>query len=312
MGKHQRILVTGGAGFIGSHVAEALLRHGYEVTVFDNFSTGRREDVPQEADVIKGDIGCVGDLQAALRGHDAVIHMAGKIIVPESVHDPMGYFHTNVVGSMLLLDTMRTEGVSKIIFSSSAAVYGNPERVPIVEEDGKHPTSPYGATKLAFEDMLSSYAQSYGMHCTSLRYFNAYGPREHHNPETHAIPLFTQAMLHGKPLRITGSQDQVRDFVYITDIAEAHVLALSLEGLHQLNLGSGTGVSLRELVKTIADVTTIKPTIEQAPPRPGDPEKLIAATGAIEKLLGWTPKVSLEEGLERTFAYFSSLVTAQA
>lgn len=300
----KNVLVTGGAGFIGYHVTKALLKTGYTVTVIDNLSTGYQDIIDPRIHFIKGDITHPDILEKALKNQDAVIHMAGLIVVPESVTQPLSYFHTNMYGGLILLEAMRKNKVKKIIFSSSAAVYGNPQTVPIDENDLKTPLSPYGATKLAFEAFLSSYAQSYGMDCIALRYFNAYGPFERHKPETHAIPLFIKAILNQQPITITGSIKQIRDYVYVEDIARAHVEALTLSEYQALNLGSGKGVSLEELVQTLEVVFKKKIPIQQAPPRPGDTEKLIAKIDKIQQTLGWHPVVALNEGLTKTVAYF--------
>ncbi|MEI6221314.1 MAG: UDP-glucose 4-epimerase GalE [bacterium] len=300
----KKILVTGGAGFIGSHVVRALLNHSYEVTVFDNLSGGYRDAVPEGVRFIEGDVINKDDLERALIGHDAVVNMAGLISVPESVVKPMEYFSVNTMGGLVLLEAMKNVGVTTLVFSSTAAVYGNPKSVPIHEDAIKLPTSPYGASKLAFEHFMSAYCANFGMNAVALRYFNAYGPDERHQPETHAIPRFIDAILHNRPITITGSSEQVRDFVFVRDIAEAHVMALSLQGFNYFNLGSGDGVSLDELVTTLGEVAGVSVAVEHAPARPGDPEKLIADAEKIRKTLGWEPKVSLQDGLRETVEYF--------
>ena len=232
-----RILVTGGAGFIGSHVSRLLLGAGHSVTVLDNLKSGHKDAIPKEAKLVVGDISDPKKCAEALAGVNAVIHMAGLIIVPESVKDPIKYCNNNVIGTVSLLESMRKAGVKKIIFSSSACVYGTPQELPIKEDAPLHPDNPYGASKASIEAFLQSYHAVFGFDVVILRYFNPYGPGEMHDPETHAIPNFIKATLAKKPLPLYWKGEQVRDFIYIEDLARAHVDVLSLSGFEIFNMG---------------------------------------------------------------------------
>jgi len=298
-----KILVTGGAGFIGSSITRLLIQNNFEVIVYDNLSKGHEDAIDPKAEFVNGDIRNKESLEKALNGVDAIIHAAGFIVVPESVEKPELYFDNNLKGAVTVLEAMRSTKVNKIIFSSSAAVYGNPKSIPIKEEDPTFPTSPYGADKLAFEAYLAAYHNAYNIETISLRYFNAYGQGERHIPETHVIPNYISAIIKDQPIPLTGSIEQVRDFVYIDDIARAHIEALKLDGHQILNLGSGSGVKLAKLIETLEKVSGKKIKINRKPPRPGDPKELIADISKIKKLLNWEPKVGLEEGLKRTYEY---------
>lgn len=299
-----RILVTGGAGFIGNHVVRVLLREKYSVRVLDNLSTGHKSDLPSKVEFIKADLREREKLQEALEGCEAVIHMAANIVVPWSVLHPQECFENNLFAAVGMLEEMRVSGVRKLIFSSSAAVYGEPEKVPIHEEDSKNPVSPYGGSKLAFENILKSYYYSYGIESVSLRYFNAYGPLERHEPETHVIPIFIKAALNGDSLKVTGKVNQMRDFVHVEDIARAHVDALQSYGLRSYNIGSGRGVTLEELITTLGEIIPRDLKVVKVPPRPGDPHVLIANVDRIKHELGWESKISLGEGLKETVNWF--------
>ncbi len=303
----KNILITGGAGFIGSHIVNQLLKENYKVTVFDNLRKGYKNNVPSNVNLIVGDLLNIKNIEDALKEQDAVIHMASLIVVPESVEKPIDYFQNNVIGSINLLESMRKNNIKKIIFSSSAAVYGEPIMIPIPEHEIKKPISPYGAYKLAVESIISSYCHSYGFDGTCLRYFNAYGPGELHKPETHAIPNFIKAALNNELLKVTGSIEQVRDYVYVKDLARAHTLALNLKGFHTLNVGSGRGCSLKELVNTLEEVMNKKLNIINSPARPGDVMTLLADISKIKEELNWIPEYSLKEGLKETLDWFKNI-----
>ena len=216
-----KVLITGGAGFIGSHVGRQLLDAGHQVTIVDNLSRGHLDAVDSRAHFVQADLADVETLTHALAGHDAVIHMAALIEVSESVSDPLLFAQNNIVNSVRLAEAMRSAGVKKIVFSSSATVYGVPKRLPILEDDPTIAFNPYGATKLAMEACLSAYHFSFGFDVILLRYFNPYGPGERHQPETHAIPNFIRAALEGRPIPLYWKGEQVRDFIYIDDLAAA-------------------------------------------------------------------------------------------
>lgn len=297
-----RVFVTGGAGFIGSWVVKVLLQEGHQVTVFDNLSTGFAKQVPAGAKLMRGDIRRKSEIIKALLGHDAVIHLAAKTLVPESVQKPAEYFEVNLGGGVNVLEAMRETGIKKIVHSSTAAVYGIPKRVPIREDDPKFPINPYGATKLALETMLHTYHANYGFDVTMFRYFNPFGPGENHDPETHAVPNFIKATLAGKPIPLYWEGEQARDFFYVEDIAEAHVLGLKQKGFHYYNLGSGKATKVIDLVRAIFVITGTKTEIEDLGKRAGDPPQLLASIAKVKKELGWVPKTNLVTGLKNTIS----------
>ena len=299
--------MTGGAGFIGSWVVRVLLKKGYKVTVFDNLSTGHKELVPHGAKLVRGDIRRKDQLVKALRGHDAVIHLAAKTLVSESVKKPDQYFRTNLVGGLNVLEAMRELGIKKIVHSSTAAVYGTPKRVPIKEDDPKFPINPYGATKLALEAMMHTYHANYGFDVTMFRYFNPFGPGEKHDPETHAVPNFIKATLTGKEIPLYWKGSQRRDFFYVEDIAIAHVMGLKQSGFHYYNLGSGQATRVIDLVKMIFDISGKRADISDLGERPGDPPSLMAEIAKVKKELGWAPKTDLRIGLKKTINSFKGI-----
>lgn len=300
-----RVLVTGGAGYIGSVVAEELLKAGHQVVVYDNLSQGHRQAVPPGADLVEADLADAAALRACLRRHgiEAVVHLAANLLVSESAANPAKYFRNNVANSLNLIEVMVELGVARLVFSSTAAVYGEPRRPPILEEDPTAPTNPYGESKLAVERMLPWYEAAYGLRYVSLRYFNAAGASdrcgEDHRPETHLIPQVIQAALGRRPyVEIYGTDYNtpdgtgVRDYIHVTDLAAAHVLALeALEGSSGIyNLGNGEGFSVRQVIETARDVTGCPiPTVER-PRRPGDTGVLVASAAKIRAQLGWQPR----------------------
>lgn len=303
-----RVLVTGGAGYIGSVVAEWLVQHDHTVVVYDNLVRGHRDAVPTGGVLVQGDLLDGETLTRELREHriDAVVHMAAESLVGESVVHPARYYRTNMLGGLTLLDAMRASGVGLIVFSSSAAVYGDRAKQPIEEDDPPAPTNPYGECKLAFERALGWYGRAYGLRSISLRYFNAAGatPRcgERHDPETHLIPIVLQAAAGRRASVTIYGEDYptrdgtcVRDYVHVLDIAAAHALALgALAGGHGggvYNLGcGGDGYTVREVIETAAVVTRRKVPVAVGPRRPGDPAVLVAATGRATEELGWRPQ----------------------
>ncbi len=299
-----RVLVTGGAGFIGSHVCAALLECGHDVTVVDDLSRGFRELVPEGARLIEGSL-ADPRLVEWLRGHEAVIHMAGFIEVARSVAEPVLFAENNIVNSVRLLEAMRLAGVPTIVFSSSACVYGAPQRLPIREDDplGAQ-ANPYGATKVAIETFVTTYHHLYDMDAMILRYFNPYGPGELHDPETHAIPNFIRATLMGEPVPLYWNGDQVRDFIYVEDLARAHVAVLGRRGLDVFNVGSETGVRVRDVLELVFELCGRRAPIRDLGERPGDVPASYASSEKLMRLTGWRPHVDLREGLRRTIAYY--------
>lgn len=300
------ILITGGAGYIGSVVAEECLSVGHSAVVYDNLVKGHREMVGPDAVFVEGELADAALLTDTLRQHkiDAVIHMAAYSLVGESVLEPAKYYQNNVVAGLVLLDSMRAAGVLKMVFSSTAAVYREPEKQPITEDDALQPTNPYGDTKLAFERALRTYDRAYGLRSASLRYFNAAGATqrcgEMHDPETHLIPLVLKAA-RGEIEAIDIFGDDyptrdgtcVRDYIHVVDLARAHVLAL--DGLDAessvYNLGcGGQGYTVHEVIAAAAAVTGRNIPVKVAPRRTGDPAVLIASSERARGELGWKPE----------------------
>jgi UDP-glucose 4-epimerase len=299
-----KVLVTGGAGYIGSVVAAQLVAAGHEVTVLDDLSTGHADAVPAGAAFIKGTL---RDDAAEVLADDveAVVHLAAKSLVGESVAEPARYWSANLGGTIALLEAMREIGVRTIVFSSTAAVYGEPERTPITETDPTRPTSPYGASKLAVDTTLTEFARLYGFGAISLRYFNVAGAHraedgtwygERHSPETHLIPNVLANVTAGQPVKVFGDDYPtpdgtcIRDYIHVTDLADAHLRALGAcrPGQHRVyNLGDGTGFSVRQVIDVCADVTGTEIGVDVVARRPGDPAVLVASAERIEAELGW-------------------------
>jgi UDP-glucose 4-epimerase len=303
------VLVVGGAGYIGSHAAHVLRRKGHDVIIYDNLSTGHRE-LAEGFELIVGDIADSAKVAKVLPRCDSVMHFAAHAYVGESVENPKKYFHNNVTAALALLDSVMQSRVRKFIFSSTCAVYGNPVKVPITEDNPRQPVNPYGATKLAFENALEAYSRAYGLKYVAFRYFNAAGADEsgvigeHHEPETHLIPLIFQA-IQGKraALEIFGDDYPtrdgtcIRDYIHVTDLAEAHVLGLeylSSSNSIALNLGTGNGHSVYDVVATVEQVTGRKVPTHVAARRAGDPAELVADPALAQRLLNWKAKRSLE------------------
>ncbi|MFP7364679.1 UDP-glucose 4-epimerase GalE [Corynebacterium callunae] len=317
-----KLLVTGGAGYVGSVAAAVLVERGHDVTIIDNFSTGNREAVPAGATLVEAEVSEVVDEVLAQGGFEGVVHFAARSLVGESVEKPAEYWQHNVVTALTLLDAMRKHNVNNLVFSSTAATYGEPEVVPITEDAPTSPTNPYGATKLAIDHAITSYANAYGLGATSLRYFNvagAYGNiGENREIETHLIPLVLQvATSHREKIFMFGDDwptpdgTAVRDYIHILDLAEAHVLALesNTQGTHRIfNLGSGDGYSVKQVVEMCREVTGHPIPAEVAPRRAGDPATLIASSEKAKKELGWKPqRTDLRTIVEDAWAFTSQL-----
>jgi UDP-glucose 4-epimerase len=308
-----RVLVTGGAGYIGSVVADQLLRAGHNITVLDNLIMGWREAVPAQAEFIQADTGDESTLDQlfASHGFDAVLHFAALIEAGESIKVPEQYFDNNTSRTLVLLRVMLRHAVSRFVFSSTAAVYGEPQSVPIVEEHPLSPTNAYGESKLMVEQMLAWFHVAHGLRYASLRYFNAAGATatrgEAHRSESHLIPLVLQVSLGQRDaISIFGSDYPtkdgtcVRDYVHVDDLASAHLLALQgLQSHGELicNLGSGEGFSVREIIEIARKVTGHEIPVTERPRRAGDPAVLIASSEKIRRLLGWNPQYSDVESI---------------
>src|SRR5687768_2454231 len=301
-----RVLVTGGAGYIGSVVSEQLVNDGHEVVIYDNLSKGHRGAVIEGARFVQGDLLEADQLRKTLNDNriEAVIHMAASSLVGESVEQPSKYYHNNVVAGLVLLDAMRDCGVRRIVFSSTAATYGEPEAQPIFETAATNPTNPYGETKLAFERAMHWHERAYGLRYASLRYFNAAGASEKcgedHDPESHIIPITLQAAAGKRPhVEIFGEDYPtadgtcVRDYIHVIDLARAHILSLDVlserSAIYNLGCG-GDGYSVRDVIDTARRVTGKDIPVRMGPRRSGDPAVLIASSDKIKSELGWQPQ----------------------
>ena len=301
-----RVLVTGGAGYIGSVVTEQLIADGSQVFVYDNLSKGHREAVVPGAELVEAELSDSSTLKQILhdRKIEAVIHMAASSLVGESVENPNKYYRNNVTAGLVLLDAMLACDVKRLVFSSTAATYGEPESQPIEESAATNPTNPYGETKLAFEHALKWYDSAYALRYASLRYFNAAGATENcgedHDPETHIIPITLQAAAGKRPRVEIYGEDYptpdgtcVRDYIHVIDLARAHIQALDAlsEGSRVYNLGcGGAGYSVQEVIKTARQVTGRDIPTNVGPRRPGDPATLVASSDKIKTELGWQPQ----------------------
>ena len=303
-----QILVLGGAGYIGSHTVKELINKGYEVIIADNLQTGHKECVPDCVKFYEGDIRDKNFIDEIFETEkiSAVVHFAANALVGESMIEPLKYYDNNVYGTLELLKSMVEHKIGKIVFSSSSAVYGEPQKLPILETDSTNPTNTYGESKLAMENMIKWVSKIHGIKFVALRYFNACGASpdgkigEDHKPETHIMPLVIQTALGQRDsvsilgtVYPTNDGTCVRDYIHVTDLACAHVLAL--EYLNKggesdvFNLGNGNGYSVKEIIDTVKKVSGRNFTVKIEPPRPGDPARLVASSEKAEKILGWVP-----------------------
>jgi UDP-glucose 4-epimerase len=323
------ILVTGGAGYVGSICCAELLRAGHAVTVVDDLSTGCREAVSAGADFYQIDIGDRSAMQVLVNKSqfDAVFHFAAKALIPESVSNPGVFFQSNVAAGITMLEVLRAAGIKNFVFSSSAAVYGTPECVPVDEKDAKRPVTSYGETKLAFERILGWYAQAYEWSITAFRYFNASGATaefgERHEPETHIIPLVLEAAMGEREAFTIYGDDYdmpdgtcLRDYVHVLDIAGAHICALqklNAPGMRAYNIGLGTSYSVKEICSVAAEITGRKIPVRIQERRAGDPPELCASPKRIMTELGWKPEHStLREIVESAWKWKQKQMASNA
>ncbi|RME45665.1 MAG: UDP-glucose 4-epimerase GalE [Deltaproteobacteria bacterium] len=315
----RRILVTGGAGYIGSVTVARLLEAGERVTVFDDLSTGHRRAIPPGADFVEGSLADRAALEALCRRErfDAVMHLAGHCLVAESIRYPERYFENNVSNGLNLLEAMRRNGIPRIVFSSTCAIFGQPAVERISEETPQAPVNPYGESKWIFERILRWYSEAHALCAVSLRYFNAAGATERfgedHRPETHLIPILLEVALgQRRAVEIFGTDYPtpdgtcIRDYIHVRDIAEAHLLALSeeLSGFEAFNLGNGSGSSVREVVEATRVVTGREIPVTEGARRPGDPARLVGDPTRIGERLGWKPAIpALEEIIESAWRW---------
>jgi UDP-glucose 4-epimerase len=325
-----KVLVIGGAGYIGSHAVYELIRNNHEVVIMDNLSTGREKSVNKKAVFYQGDITNKADLEKVFeteckkRPIDVVMHFAAKIIVPESVEKPLEYYHNNVEGVRLMLETMVQYNVKNVIFSSTAAVYGEPKKEICEEDDVLKPINPYGATKLAVEEMIKWTANAYKMNYGIFRYFNVAGADESleigYNYErpviTHIIPIIAEVALGMREKFMVYGNDYdtpdgtcIRDYVHVTDLARAHVLGaeyiMANNKSFTVNLGSNEGYSVKQIIDATNKIKPIK--YEMAKRRPGDPAKLIASNKRVKEILNWEPKYTIEDMIRTDIAYRSKI-----
>jgi UDP-glucose 4-epimerase len=315
-----KVVVTGGAGYIGGTVATLLVRAGYSVTVVDNLCHARREAIPQGVEFVQADIADRATIEALLRRvkPDGVLHFAALIEAGESMKKPEIYFRNNVAGTLALLEAMLAADVKRIVFSSTAAVYGEPEKVPIEETAKLAPTNAYGESKLIAEQMLRWFEAAHGFRCAVLRYFNVAGALqgrgEEHEPESHLIPLVLNAALGLRPSIAIFGEDYdtpdgtcIRDYIHVVDLAEAHILALQVlekRGGLLVNLGNGEGFSVKQVIEAARRVTGKEIPVELKPRRGGDPARLVASAGKAHEVLGWKPQhATLEDIIESAWQW---------
>ncbi len=302
-----KIMVTGGAGFIGSHVVDACLAAGHDVCIVDDLSTGKAENVPPDVHLYTVDIRDESALKKVMAEErpDVISHQAAKANVRESMIKPRLYAKVNILGSLNILELAREYGTKKIVYASTGgAVYGEPEYLPADEEHPIEPLDPYGASKHHVEHYLSIYRKHFDIDYTILRYPNVYGPRQDPEGEAGVIAIWTAQMLKKEPSIVYGSGEQERDFVYVGDIARANVDALSLGSGHTLNLGSAAGTSINEVFSLLKDITDYPAERKHGPAKQGEVFRSYITNDRAKQVLGWEPRVSLDDGLRKTVAYF--------
>jgi UDP-glucose 4-epimerase len=301
-----RILITGGAGFIGSSITKFSCDLGHEVTVFDDLSKGYYENVDKRAKFIKASLEDKKEIEKAMKKKDVVIHLAAESIIKDSIVNPEKTLKKNINYLINILESMRKQNVKFIVFSSSAAVYGEPKiKKPIKEHFDKKPLQPYGASKLANEAILYAYYHSFGINSVSLRYFNVYGPKDNQLPVTRAVPRWIKSILLNKPIELFWGGNQRRDYIFVEDLAKAHISVLGKKGLHVYNLGSGgKGKTMKEILESIFNLAGKRVEVIDAGERKGDPNFLVADISKIKKEMGWIPETSLKEGIKKTYEYY--------
>lgn len=301
----QKVLVTGGAGFIGSNVVRHLCDRGYSVLVVDDLSSGFRRLVDARAKFFEGSIADRALMERILQGVSVVLHLAATSTITYSMSNPKLYFQNNFMNGIQLLEAMRKSGLKKLVYASSAASYDGKKRTPIAEHDPIGPINPYGASKLAFEHAMSAYFHAFGIEGIALRFFNVYGPNDEQQNSTRAIPMWLEAALLGTPVPYYWKGRQKRDYIYVDDIASALELAARKgRGFTVYNVGNGKGLWMIDILKNIGKILGKKLVLKDMGSRPGDPKYAVADTRKIQKELGWKPRVDLDEGLRRTVAYY--------
>lgn len=298
--KGKRVLVTGGAGFIGSNIARLLLEESYRVSVLDNFTTGYQENLDglSEVTVTVGDIRDESEIAQALNGVDAIIHLAASVGNARSLKDPMLDSDINVLGTLKILEAARKAGITKVVYSSSAAIYGETQHLPIDEDHPLRPETPYGVSKLGGEGQCLCYGRLYAMDIVCLRYFNVYGPNQRYDAYGNVIPIFADRLVRGEPLTIYGDGEQTRDFVHVRDVAKANLLGLRAQGVTgAFNVGSGEATTINELAFLMNQAADAAVPPQYQAPRPGDVLHSLSDITAARDTLGYEPAVTLAEGL---------------
>ena len=302
-----KVLITGGAGFIGATLVRHLCDGGHEVTVIDDLSSSGRSTTDSRAKLVVGSLSDSKLLEKLLNKKDVVFHLAALGIIKISLEKPEAAFENNLTYGVRLLEAMRKKGVKKIIYSSSSSVYGEPKRNPVQEEDQKEPINPYGASKYTFESALRAYYHSFGINSAALRYFNVYGPGDEQKPVTRAVPSWIQWALTGNTIWVYWGGKQIKDYIYVDDVARANILAAmdKKNGFRTYNVGSGDGRKMLDIALTIKKIIGKDLKIVDQGERPGDPNVLVADISKIKKELGWKPIVDLETGLKHTIEYYT-------
>lgn len=298
---YKKVLVTGGAGFIGSNIVARLVREGKDVTVLDNFSSGYRVNLEPfpSARIIDGDVRDAGAVDRAVQGSEVIFHLAASVGNKRSIDDPLSDASVNVLGTLNILEAARKTGVRKVVVSSSAGIFGELKTLPIREDHPVEPDSPYGCTKLCEEKLSLAYSKLYPMEVVCLRYFNVYGPNQRYDAYGNAIPIFVFRMLKGETIYIYGDGEQTRDFVHVDDVVNANMLAASAEGVSgAFNIASGTRITVNRLVGLIMGNGNTSSVVEHTDRRPGDVLHSLADISLARDKLGYTPSVGIEEGLK--------------
>lgn len=300
-----KVLVTGGAGFIGSHIVDQCIEAGYEVCVLDDLSTGKQEQVHPQSVFYRTNLASADVMSIVEKEKpDYIIHHAAQSSVPVSLKDPVGDAMSNVVGTVNLLEAARLHGVKKVIYASSAAVYGDPQYMPLDEAHPKHPQSPYGVTKFVPEFYLHAYYHLYGLKYTAFRYANVYGERQDPKGEGGVVSIFVDRSIAGEELVIFGDGEQTRDFVYVGDVARANVMALTAADNEIVNISTGTKTSVNELATLLEELLGSPLNVRRDAPREGDILHSYLDNAKATEVLGWTPEYSLREGLEKTLRFY--------
>jgi nucleoside-diphosphate-sugar epimerase len=299
-----RALVTGGAGFIGSNLVGLLVRRGHAVVVLDDISSGYEVNLNPAAGFVRGDVSAPGVAEQAAKGCDVIFHLAASVGNTRSIDNPVRDSEINVIGTLRVLEAARSAGVRRVVFSSSAGIFGELKTLPIDESHAQDPDSPYGVSKLAAEKMCLVYNKLYGMRNVCLRYFNVYGPHQRYDAYGNVIPIFAERVLRGEPITIFGDGEQTRDFVNVGDVAAANYLAgMSVDSAGAFNIGSATRISIKRLASLMADASGNPARIEYGPPRPGDVRDSLAAIDSAREAFGFEPTRGIEEGLAEYFEW---------